>query len=169
MRIHLSADHAGFNLAQNLLVELRERGHDVTYHGAPEFDEGDDFPKFTVAAGKAVVADEDLGKPSLGIVIGATGIGEQITANKVKGIRAVVGCSPELIKTARIRHDANVLTVGAQTNTPAQAFSLIEAFIDEKFQFGADDVRRILHTAEFENSGTIEGWMIDTSSEPSAS
>ncbi|MFJ6376142.1 RpiB/LacA/LacB family sugar-phosphate isomerase [Pseudarthrobacter oxydans] len=162
MRIHLAADHAGFDLAQSLLVELRERGHDVTYHGAPEFDDGDDFPKFTVAAGKAVVADEDLGKPSLGIIIGATGIGEQITANKVKGIRAVLGCNPASLKEARTHHDANVLTLGARTNTPAEALSLAETFLAEKFQFGEADVRRILHTAEFENSGTIEGWMIDT-------
>lgn len=161
MRIHLSADHAGFNLAHDLLAELRKQGHDVTYHGAPEMDEGDDFPVFTVAAGKAVIADEDRGHSSFGIVIGATGIGEQITANKVKGIRAVLGCNPASLMEARICHDANLLTLGARTNTASEALSLTEAFLSEKFQFNEADVRRLLHTAEFENSGTIEGWMID--------
>lgn len=167
MRIHISADHAGFELARDLLATLRERGQDVTYHGAAEFDDGDDFPKFTVAAGQAVIHDEDRGTTSLGIIVGATGVGEQITANKVKGVRAVVGCNPESVKDARNRNDANVLTLGIRNNTRAEAFALVEAFLAETFQFDQADVRRILHTAEFENSGTIEGWMIDTA--PSAS
>ncbi|MFF2315294.1 RpiB/LacA/LacB family sugar-phosphate isomerase [Arthrobacter sp. NPDC058097] len=165
MRIHLSADHAGFQLAQNLLVELRRLGHDVNYYGAPEFDDGDDYPKFTVAAGQAVIADEDLGRTSLGIIVGATGVGEQITANKVKGIRAVVGWDAASLKEARNHNDANVLTLGARTKTVTDALSLTEVFLAEKFEFGEADVRRILHTAEFENSGTIEGWMIDASAE----
>ncbi|MCM0616843.1 RpiB/LacA/LacB family sugar-phosphate isomerase [Paenarthrobacter sp. TYUT067] len=169
MRIHLSADHTGFNLAQSLLARLRERGHEVNYHGPSEFDDGDDYPKFTVATGQAVIADEDLGQPSLGIVVGATGIGEQITANKVKGIRAVVGTNPETITTARVHHDANVLTLGALSTSAVDALSLVDVFLSEKFTFEDADVRRILHTAEFENSGTIEGWMIDSSAQPSGS
>lgn len=161
MRIHLSADYFGYQLARSVEERLRAAGHDVTWHGATEFDPGDDYPTFTIAAAKAVIEDEDKGIVSRAIAVGATGAGESITANKVSGARAVAGVTAEIVRLARAHADANVLGVGAVVLSPSLANEIIDAFIDAEFLTDPDDVRRIMHTMEYETAGTIEGWNIE--------
>ena len=121
MRIHIAADHAGFELKQALVEHLRAAGHDVVDHGAHEYDPLDDYPPMCVAAGEAVVADEG----SLGVVLGGSGNGEQIAANKVRGVRAVLAWNEETARLGRAHNDANVVAVGARQHTPADLFKAV--------------------------------------------
>ncbi len=91
MRIHIGSDHAGLELKAALVEYLQGKGHDVKDHGPHEYDAVDDYPDFCIPAAIATVADP----ASLGIVLGGSGNGEQIAANKVKGVRAVLAWSVE--------------------------------------------------------------------------
>lgn len=161
MRIHLAADHAGYELGRSLTDHLTAAGHDVTWHGADAFDDGDDYPAFAIKAAQAVIEDEDRGVNVRGVIVGALGAGETVTANKVKGIRAVPGLSVDFVGEARAHVDANVVTIGVQATDVPLATAIVDAFVDGEFLVDPDDVRRIIHTAEYENAGTIEGWMIE--------
>ena len=110
MRIHVAADHAGFELKQAIVAHLTETGHEVVDHGAHEYDAEDDYPPMCIEAGKAVVADPG----SLGIVLGGSGNGEQIAANKVPGVRAVLAWSEDTARLGRQHNDANVLAMGGR-------------------------------------------------------
>ncbi|UFS58783.1 RpiB/LacA/LacB family sugar-phosphate isomerase [Subtercola endophyticus] len=159
MRIHLSADSAGFAFAHSLIERLEREG-DVVYHGAETFDHGDDYPAYAIACAQAVVEDEDRGIDVRGVVVGATGAGEAIVANKVAGVRAVLATSPETAILARAHADANVLAIGVELTNSALSTAIVEAFLSSPFLVDADDVRRIIYTAEYESAGTIEGWAI---------
>src|SRR5690348_5231073 len=91
MRVHLGSDHAGFELKSHLVTWLRERGDEPVDHGPPSYADGDDYPPYCIATAQAVVADPG----SLGVVIGGSGNGEQIAANKVDGVRAALAWSTE--------------------------------------------------------------------------
>ena len=159
MRIHLGANFQGYRAARSIEKQLIERGHEVHWYGAPEFDDNDDYPLYTIRVGQAVVEDSDAAIDSFGVVVGGTGVAEAICANKVHGVRAVLPTSIESIKDAREHSDANVLVLSSADAQDATA--LIELFIATQFLNDLDDARRFLNVAEFENSGTIEGWMID--------
>lgn len=161
MRIHLAANFFGYQLGRALETRLSASGHEVVWHGATEFDPGDDFPVFVISAAQAVIDDEDRGIISRGIVVGATGAGESITANKVNGARAIPALDASFVRLARAHSDANVLAVGATLLSSDEAIALVTEFLDAPFLIDPDDVRRIMHTAEFENAGTIEGWNIE--------
>jgi len=139
MRIHIAGDHAGYELKEHLADHLRAGGHDVVDHGAVDFDADDDYPAVCIAAGEAVVADPG----SLGIVLGGSGNGEQISANKVVGGRAALAWSAETARLARAHNDANVVAIGARMHSPDEAVELIEAFINEPFSGDARHQRRI--------------------------
>lgn len=160
MRIHLAADSSGYELARSLETALAAE-HEVVWHGAPELDEGDDYPLYAIRVGKAVIADEDSGVPVRGVLVGASGAGEVIAANKVAGIRAVSGQTADFVRAARQHVDADVLALGAQGTDAATALQLVKLLISEPFHDLLDDARRIVHTNEFESAGTIEGWMIE--------
>src|SRR5262245_59457504 len=117
MRLHLGSDHAGFELKQHLARWLSDRGHDVVDHGASSYDASDDYPPYCIRAARAVVADPG----SLGIVLGGSGNGEQIAANKVAGIRAALAWSDETARLARQHNDANVVAVGARMHSAEEA------------------------------------------------
>jgi ribose 5-phosphate isomerase B len=151
MRIHIAADHAGFELKQALVEHLRAGGHDVVDHGAHEYDPLDDYPPMCVAAGEAVVADEG----SLGIVLGGSGNGEQIAANKVPGVRAVLAWNEETARLGRAHNDANVIAVGARQHTLADATALVEAFLAEPFSGDERHQRRIDLLTAHENGHDI--------------
>nr|WP_297425429.1 ribose-5-phosphate isomerase [uncultured Actinotalea sp.] len=151
MRIHIAADHAGFELKQALVEHLRAAGHDVVDHGAHEYDPLDDYPPMCVAAGEAVVADEG----SLGVVLGGSGNGEQIAANKVRGVRAVLAWNEETARLGRAHNDANVVAVGARQHTPADATALVEAFLTEPFSGDERHQRRIDLLAAYEDGRDI--------------
>lgn len=151
MRVHIGCDHAGFELKNHLLNHLREQGHDVVDHGPAEYDAEDDYPPFCFATGEAVVADQG----SLGIVIGGSGNGEQIAANKVDGVRAALAWSIETAQLAREHNNANVVGIGARMHSAEEATAIAEAFLATPFSGVERHARRIsLLTAYEESRGT---------------
>ncbi|MEY4533441.1 MAG: hypothetical protein RI926_1210 [Actinomycetota bacterium] len=164
MRIHLGANYLGYELGRELEAWLGGLGHEVVWQGAPELDNEDDYPLYSIRVGQAVVGDEDAGIPVRGILVGHTGSSETIAANKVNGSRAIAGLSAEFIRDARQHADANIVIFGQALTSFEEAQELVTIFLDEPFLNILDDARRIVNTAEYETSGTVEGWMIDYSS-----
>lgn len=155
MRIHIATDHAGLNLSHFLIEELTKAGHEVYDHGPKEYDPLDDYPGFCISAALAVRADEDAGGQALGIVLGGSGNGEQIAANKVSGIRAALVWNIDTAKLARQHNDANVVAVGARQHDQAEVLELIKAFIAEPFSQDERHIRRIGKIAAYEQTGEI--------------
>ncbi|GGB98368.1 ribose-5-phosphate isomerase [Cellulomonas carbonis] len=146
MRIHIAADHAGYELKEALVEHLRAADHDVVDHGAHEYDAQDDYPPMCLAAGEAVVAEPG----SLGIVLGGSGNGEQIAANKVRGVRAVLAWSVETARLGRQHNDANVMAIGARQHPVDDAVAMVEAFLAEPFSGDPRHQRRIDLLAAYE-------------------
>lgn len=151
MRLHIGSDHAGLELKNELLAHLVNNGHDVTDHGPYEYEALDDYPDFCIPAAQAVAKDPS----SLGIVIGGSGNGEQIAANKVKGIRAVLAWSIETAKLGKEHNNANVISIGGRMHSIADCKAIIDAFIATPFSNDERHVRRIQKIAKFENTGEI--------------
>ncbi len=139
MRVHLGCDHAGFELKEALKIRLSELGHEPVDHGPAEYDALDDYPPFCIAAAEAVVAEPG----TLGVVLGGSGNGEQIAANKVKGARCALAHTVETAKLARQHNDANLVSVGARMHSTEDALSFIEAFLAEPFSGDPRHQRRI--------------------------
>lgn len=150
MRIHLAADHAGFELKAAISAHLSVSGHDVVDHGAHAYDALDDYPAFCFSAGEAVVADAG----SLGIVIGGSGNGEQIAANKVVGVRASLAWSIETARLGRQHNDANVMGIGGRMHSVEEALAMVDAFISTPFSGDERHARRIAQLAEYEGADT---------------
>ena len=148
MRIHIAADHAGFELKEHLAEHLRAAGHDVVDHGASAFDALDDYPPFCIAAGEGVVDDPG----SLGVVIGGSGNGEQIAANKVVGVRAALAWNEDTARLARAHNDANVVSIGARQHSTDEAVALVDAFVAEPFSGDPRHQRRIDLVSAYEAS-----------------
>lgn len=155
MRIHIATDHAGLELSHFLIRELTKQGHEVFDHGPTEYDPLDDYPSFCINAALAVVADAQAGVQALGIVLGGSGNGEQIAANKVMGIRAALAWNESTAKLAREHNDANVIAVGARQHSQSEVLRLIELFISEPFSNDERHVRRIGKIATYEQTGDI--------------
>ncbi len=151
MRVHLGSDHAGFALKAALVRRLINLGHQPVDHGPADYAPADDYPPFVLRAATAVVAD--LG--SLGVVIGGSGNGEAMAANKVKGVRCALAWSPETATLAREHNDANVVSVGARMHDEATALALVETFLQTGFSDEARHVRRIEMLSDFEASGVL--------------
>jgi ribose 5-phosphate isomerase B len=147
MRIHIAADHAGFELKAALVEHLRAAGHDVVDHGAQDYDAQDDYPPVCFAAAQATVDDPG----SLGIVLGGSGNGEQIAANKVPGVRAALAWNTETATLARAHNNANVVALGARQHSVDEAIELVEAFVAEPFSGDGRHQRRIDLIAAFES------------------
>ena len=157
MRIHIATDHAGLEFSQQIQQHLRDAGHEVIDHGPQEYDALDDYPGFCIAAAEAVAADQRAGVEALGVVFGGSGNGEQISANKVKGIRAALVWSIATAELARQHNDANVISIGARQHDYAEAVSFIDAFIAEPFSGEERHSRRIRQIAEYEATGEYLG------------
>jgi len=155
MRIHIATDHAGLDLSHFLNAELTKAGHEVFDHGPKQYDALDDYPGFCITAALAVRADEDAGVQALGIVLGGSGNGEQIAANKVHGIRAALVWNLDTAKLARQHNDANVVAVGARQHDQAEVLDLVLAFIAEPFSQDERHIRRIGKIATYEQTGEI--------------
>ena len=155
MRIHIATDHAGMELSAYLVTELSALGHELVDHGPKVYDALDDYPGFCIAAAQGVIADQSAGVEALGIVLGGSGNGEQMAANKVKGIRAALIWNESTAKLAREHNDANVAAVGARQHENAEVLDLIKAFIAEPFSNDERHVRRIGKIASFENTGEV--------------
>ena len=155
MKLHIATDHAGMELSQFLISELRNLGHEVNDHGPSDYDPLDDYPGFCIAAAIAVANDWESGEQSLGIVLGGSGNGEQMAANKVKGIRAALIWNESTAKLAREHNDANVCAVGARQHSQEKVLELIKHFISEPFSNDERHVRRIGKIATYENTGEV--------------
>ncbi len=151
MRVHLGADHAGFELKTHLIVWLTEHGYEPVDHGAYEYDAEDDYPPFCVAAAQAV-ADEP---GSLGIVIGGSGNGEQIAANKVEGIRCALTWSVETAQLARQHNNAQVMGIGGRMHSVEEAEQIVEAFLTTGWSEAERHQRRIDLLATYEQTGSF--------------
>jgi ribose 5-phosphate isomerase B len=147
MRIHIGSDHAGLELKSQLIEHLVGNGHDVTDHGPYEYDAVDDYPDFCIPAAEAVAKD----LASLGIVLGGSGNGEQMAANKVSGIRAALAWSVETAKLAKDHNNANVVAVGGRMHELPLVKEIIDAFIAHPFSADERHIRRIDKITAFEN------------------
>jgi ribose 5-phosphate isomerase B len=151
VRVHLGGDHAAYELLIDLVGFLEEQGHEVTNHGPHSYDAVDDYPVFVLRAAEAVAADPG----SRGVVLGGSGNGEQMAANKVTGIRAALCHDDELARLAREHNDAQVISVGARMTTVEQARSMVEVFLATPFSEDPRHVRRIDMVSAYESDGTL--------------
>jgi ribose 5-phosphate isomerase B len=133
----------------------------VVDHGPTEYDPLDDYPAFCINAAQAVARDQAAGVRTLGVVFGGSGNGEQIAANKVRGVRAALVWNQSTALLARQHNDANVISIGARQHTVEEATSFIDTFIAEPFSLEERHVRRIAQLAEFEATGDIAGKNVD--------
>ena len=148
MRVHIGTDHAGYELKEKVVAHLRGAGHDVVDHGALSYEPLDDYPPFCIEAAEAVVAESG----SLGVVIGGSGNGEQMAANRVAGVRAALVWNDATARLAREHNDANVIAVGARQHTAEDALALVDAFLETPFSGDARHQRRIDLMSEYEAS-----------------
>jgi len=149
VRVYLGSDHAGFELKVFLVGHLAGLGHDVVDVGPDVFDPDDDYPPFCIETARRVVANSG----SLGVVIGGSGNGEQISANKVPGCRAALAWSAETARLAREHNDAQVVGIGARMHSAEDAAQIVEAFLTTPFSGGERHLRRIRQISGFESSG----------------
>ena len=156
MRIHIATDHAGLETSHFLIESLASAGHEVFDHGPKSFDPLDDYPGFCINAALAVIHDEQAGAKALGVVLGGSGNGEQIAANKVSGIRAALVWNQDTAKLARSHNDANVIAVGARQHSKEEVLELIQTFIQEPFSGDERHARRIGKIATFEQTGEVQ-------------
>jgi ribose 5-phosphate isomerase B len=148
MRVYLGSDHAGYELKAHLIEHLTASGHEPVDCGPAEYDAEDDYPPYCFATGEAVLADPG----SLGVVIGGSGNGEQIAANKVRGVRCGLAWSEQTARLAREHNDAQVVAVGARMHTLEEAAGLVEVFLATPFSGGERHERRIAMLTEYEAS-----------------
>lgn len=155
MRVHLGADHAGLELKAHLSAWLEQRGHEPVDHGPFGYDPEDDYPVFCLRAAQAVVADQRTGIAALGVVIGGSGNGEQIAANKVPGVRAALAWSEETARLAREHNDANVVAVGGRLHTIEELTRFVSVFLATGFSGEERHARRIGMLADYEATGEL--------------
>ncbi len=146
MRVHIGSDHAGFELKNYLVSSLISDGHDVVDHGPGAYDAEDDYPVYCIPAAEGAVAE--LG--SLAVVIGGSGNGEQIAANKVIGTRAALAYNLETAKLGRQHNDANVISIGARMHTEEEALEMVRIFLSTPFSGDPRHARRIQLLADYE-------------------
>ena len=151
MRLHIGSDHAGLELKSELIAHLVNKGHDITDHGPYEYDALDDYPVFCIPAAVAAAKDP----ASLGIVIGGSGNGEQMAANKVKGVRAALAWSIETAKLGKEHNNANVVSIGGRLHSIEDCKAIIDAFIATPFSNDERHIRRINLMSKYEETGNI--------------
>ena len=139
MKIHLATDHAGLELKDKIKQYLIELGHDVIDHGAYEYDALDDYPDFIFPCAKAVAKDSK----SRGIILGGSGQGEAMAANRIKGVRAAVFYNgpKEIIELSRQHNNANILSLGARFMSEEEIYRIIEIWFNTDFEEGRHQSR----------------------------
>jgi ribose 5-phosphate isomerase B len=143
-RIAIGADHAGYDLKSHLIAVLRDGGHEVLDHGT-DSTEAVDYPPICAAVGRSV---RD-GAADVGIVLGGSGQGEQLAANKVRGVRAALCNDLFTARLARAHNDANVLSIGARVVGTGLAEEILATFLATEFE-GGRHARRVAQLAELE-------------------
>ena len=139
MNIYLASDHAGFELKKFLSEHLYQLGFSVEDCGAHEMNISDDYPDFIIPAAQKVAGDSN----AKGIIMGGSGQGEAIAANRVKGVRAVVYYDGpiEVVKLSRSHNNANILSFGARFITPEKAAEAVDLWLKEPFEGGRHKIR----------------------------
>lgn len=155
MRVHLGSDHAGLELKEHLLNWLADQGFEAVDHGPFVYDALDDYPVFCLRAAEAVAADWQDGEESLGVVVGGSGNGEAIAANKVKGVRCALVWSEETATLAREHNDANVVSVGGRMHTVEDMTRFVEVFLDTAYTGEERHTRRIGMLTDYEKTGNL--------------
>ncbi|WP_347354814.1 ribose-5-phosphate isomerase [Intrasporangium sp.] len=151
MHIHIGGDHAAYELKAVLVEHLTGAGHDVVDHGPAQYEADDDYPVYVLRAAAAVAAEPG----SLGVVLGGSGNGEQIAANKVTGIRAALAWEPELAALARQHNDAQVVSIGARFTSAEVATRIVDTFVATDFTNEPRHVRRLGMVTAYEKSGEL--------------
>ena len=134
MKIHLATDHAGLELKEKVKLYLSDLNYEVIDHGAYEYDALDDYPDFIFPCANAVSNDPS----SKGIILGGSGQGEAMAANRVKGVRAAVFYNgpDEIIKLSRQHNNANILSLGARFMSEKEMYKIIEVWLSTDFESG---------------------------------
>jgi ribose 5-phosphate isomerase B len=151
VRVYLGSDHAGFELKTRLIEWLAEVGHEPVDCGPASYVQDDDYPPYVMCAAHGVAGDPG----SLGIVIGGSGNGEQIAANKIPGIRAARAWTDETAQLARLHNDANVLSLGARMHPVQEAIGFALVFLQTPFTGEGRHVRRLGEITSYEKTGTL--------------
>lgn len=151
MRVHIATDHAAFELKEYLVSELRARDYDVVDHGAAEYDAADDYPVFVIPCAEAVAAEPG----ALGVVLGGSGNGEQIAANKVKGVRAALAYNPELARLGRQHNNANCVALGGRMQPLEQSLQIVLAFLETPWTNEERHARRVAMLTKYEATGQL--------------
>ena len=150
-RVHIAGDHAAFELLRELAAFLTAEGHEVVEHGPHAYDAQDDYPVFVLRAAEAVAADP----AALGVVLGGSGNGEQMAANKVRGVRAALCYDEELARLAREHNDARVISIGARMTDAETARAMVRTFVATPFSGDERHARRIAMLEDYEADGTL--------------
>jgi ribose 5-phosphate isomerase B len=151
MRVHLGSDHAGLELKDHLARWLTDHGYEPVDHGPFVYDAADDYPVFCLRAAAATAAEPD----SLGVVIGGSGNGEAIAANKVEGVRAALAWSKETARLGREHNDANVVSVGGRMHPLDDMTHFVEVFLTTSFSGEERHARRIRMLSDYESTGDL--------------
>jgi RpiB/LacA/LacB family sugar-phosphate isomerase len=147
MRIAIGSDHAGFALKERLKRELERIGHQVEDLGTHAAEPPVDYPDFCIPVAERVAT----GRAERGIVLGGSGIGEAIAANKVAGVRAAVVTSDETARLTRLHNDSNVLALGGRTHRHEDAVRWLTIWLDTPFE-GGRHVPRLKKIADYESA-----------------
>lgn len=131
MKIAIGSDHAGFHYKQAIITHLRQAGHEVADFGT-DSEAAVDYPKFIRPVAEAVAA----GQFERGIVLGGSGNGEAMTANRVRGIRCGLCWNPESARLTRLHNDANVLSLGERMMDLTMALKIVDVFLETPFEGG---------------------------------
>ena len=151
MRVHLGSDHAGLDLKTAVAARLVELGHEPVDHGPAAYDALDDYPPFVLRAAEATVAEPG----SLGVVIGGSGNGEAMAANKVAGARCALAWSVQTAELGREHNNANLVSVGARMHDEATALAIVEAFLATDYSGEDRHTRRITMLLDYERTGDL--------------
>ena len=151
MRVYLGSDHAGYELKTRLIEWLGGAGYEPVDSGPESYVQDDDYPPYVMRAAHSVINDPG----SLGIVIGGSGNGEQIAANKIPGIRAAVAWTDETAQLARLHNDANVLSLGARMYSVDDAIGFTKVFLSTPFSGEPRHARRLAEITGYEKTGEL--------------
>src|SRR6478735_2320750 len=146
MRVYIGADHAGFEFKKTIIEHLKSNGHEPIDCGAYVYDAEDDYPAFCIDTAVKTVADPE----SLGIVLGGSGNGEQIAANKVPGARCALAWSVETAQLARQHNKAQLIGLGGRMHSEAEALAIVDAFLSTPWSEAERHQRRIDILAQYE-------------------
>ena len=147
MRLHIGSDHAGFALKERVKEHLIAEGHAVTDVGTHS-EEAVDYPAYALRVGRAVAT----GQADLGVLVCGSGLGMEIAANKVHGVRAVQVIDPEFARMARSHNNANVITLAGRYTDEHTAFEIVDTFLATPFEGGRHE-RRVEGISDIENGG----------------